>query len=63
MNLEQKKEEPKVEEQIEIKVSEKVNEPEEQHFGEKHICPECGHVLGYGEGCFICLNCGYSGCA
>ena len=63
MNLEAKKEEPKVEEQIEIKVSEKVTEPEEQHFGEKHICPECGHVLGYGEGCFICLNCGYSGCA
>ena len=63
MNLEKKKEEPKVEEQIEIKVSEKVSQPEEQHFGEKHICPECGHVLGYGEGCFICLNCGYSGCA
>ena len=36
---------------------------EEQHQGEEHKCPECGAVLGYGEGCFICLNCGYSGCS
>lgn len=35
----------------------------EQHQGEEHKCPECGTVLGYGEGCFICLNCGYSGCS
>ncbi len=26
-------------------------------------CPECGAVLGYGEGCYICQNCGYSGCS
>ena len=35
----------------------------EQHEGEEHKCPECGTILGYGEGCFICLNCGYSGCS
>ena len=28
----------------------------------EHLCPECGAVLGYGEGCYICPNCGYSGC-
>ena len=36
----------------------------EQHSSgtDEHRCPECGAVLGYGEGCYICLNCGYSGC-
>ena len=47
--------EPKAETKIEL--------PEAQHEGEEHKCPECGTVLGYGEGCFICLNCGYSGCS
>ncbi len=55
MNLE-KKEEKKM---PEIKSVEIV----EQHEGEEHKCPECGTILGYGEGCFICLNCGYSGCS
>lgn len=41
----------------------KADLPEAQHTGEEHKCPECGTVLGYGEGCFICLNCGYSGCS
>ncbi|MCM1265294.1 MAG: adenosylcobalamin-dependent ribonucleoside-diphosphate reductase [Candidatus Gastranaerophilales bacterium] len=27
------------------------------------ICPECGNKIEMAEGCFICLNCGYSGCA
>lgn len=36
---------------------------EETEQGKEHKCPECGTVLGYGEGCFICLNCGYSGCS
>ncbi len=36
---------------------------EEDNQGQEHKCPECGKVLGYGEGCFICLNCGYSGCS
>lgn len=26
-------------------------------------CPECGTEIQMAEGCFICLNCGYSGCA
>src|SRR5574344_853299 len=26
-------------------------------------CPECGNTIEMAEGCFICLNCGYSGCA
>lgn len=30
---------------------------------EEHKCPECGKTLGFGEGCFICLDCGYSGCS
>lgn len=25
-------------------------------------CPECGTILGHGEGCYICPNCGFSGC-
>lgn len=37
--------------------------PEAQQTGEEHKCPECGTTLGFGEGCFICLNCGYSGCS
>jgi len=27
------------------------------------ICPECGNKIEMAEGCFICLNCGYSGCS
>lgn len=57
MNLE-KKDDSKM---PEMKAIEEV--VEEQHVGEEHKCPECGTVLGYGEGCFICLNCGYSGCS
>jgi ribonucleoside-diphosphate reductase alpha chain len=26
-------------------------------------CPECGNTIKFAEGCFICLNCGYSGCS
>lgn len=26
-------------------------------------CPECGHEIQMAEGCFICSNCGYSGCS
>ncbi len=55
MNLE-KKEEKKMPEIKSVEI-------EEQHEGEEHKCPECGAILGYGEGCFICLNCGYSGCS
>ena len=28
-----------------------------------NICPECGANIRMAEGCFICPNCGYSGCS
>ncbi len=40
----------------------KAIEPEEEK-NEEIKCPECGRTLGFGEGCFICLDCGYSGCS
>jgi len=27
------------------------------------VCPECGNKIEMAEGCYICLNCGHSGCA
>ena len=55
MNLETKKEP-----EIELKPIE-----EEEPTGEiKTVkCPECGTEIQMAEGCFICLNCGYSGCS
>ena len=35
-------------------------ESEEYHQAE--ICPECGGVLIYQEGCYVCRDCGYSKC-
>lgn len=64
MNLDTKKKEPK----IEIKPIEKNLEPkvEEEYNPTGEIktikCPECGNEIQMAEGCFICLNCGYSGC-
>ena len=53
--IEEKKEEPKVEEK----------EEEYNPTGEIKVvtCPECGNKVEMAEGCFICLNCGYSGCS
>lgn len=59
MNLEKKDEKDGVK-LPEIKA---VSAEDAQKTGEEHKCPECGKVLGYGEGCFICLSCGYSGCS
>ncbi len=59
MNLEKKDEKDGVK-LPEIKA---VSVEDAQKAGEEHKCPECGKVLGYGEGCFICLSCGYSGCS
>lgn len=56
MNLQKKDAEKKLEESKQIE-QQKMNKTAEQH-----LCPECGAVLGYGEGCYICQNCGYSGC-
>ena len=69
MNL--KKEEKKSEEII----KEKIKNPEKTIQTEKNeeynpsgevktiICPECGNKIEMAEGCYICLNCGYSGCS
>ena len=64
MNL--KKEEKKVEETPVVEVKEETVATEEYNpTGEvKTItCPECGNKIEMAEGCFICLNCGYSGCS
>lgn len=60
MNLDDKK---KTEE---AKVEEATKEVEEYApTGEVKTvtCPECGNTIEMAEGCFICLNCGYSGCS
>jgi ribonucleoside-diphosphate reductase alpha chain len=61
MNLkkEEKKEETPVTEVVE-EVTEEYNPT-----GEVKVvtCPECGNKIEMAEGCFICLNCGYSGCS
>ena len=69
MNL--KKEEKKSKEII----KEKIKTPEKTIQTEKNeeynpsgevktiICPECGNKIEMAEGCYICLNCGYSGCS
>lgn len=69
MNL--KKEEKKSEKII----KEKIKTPEKTIQTEKNeeynpsgevktiICPECGNKIEMAEGCYICLNCGYSGCS
>ncbi len=66
MNLDDKKKETKAEEPVQSKVEE-VNETKEEYnpTGEikKVTCPECGNTIEMAEGCFICLNCGYSGCS
>ena len=71
MNLDSKKkeEEHKVEpeEIIEESVKSVVEDTTEEYnpTGEikKVTCPECGNTIEMAEGCFICLNCGYSGCS
>jgi len=64
MNL-TKKEDKKEEAPVVEEVKEEKTEPTTQYAGELKvkICPECGNKIEYSEGCFICLNCGYSGCS
>ncbi|GBF23037.1 ribonucleoside-diphosphate reductase alpha chain [Candidatus Gastranaerophilus sp. (ex Termes propinquus)] len=50
MVIEKKTEEPKAELEVEVKL-------------ELRVCPECNNSIEMAEGCFICLNCGYSGCS
>lgn len=47
---EENKEELKADFEFEVKI-------------EKKVCPECSNSIEMAEGCFICLNCGYSGCS
>ncbi len=65
MVLEKKKEEPKAETApvVEEVVEEVKNDFEFEVKIEKKVCPECGNTIEMAEGCFICLNCGYSGCS
>lgn len=68
MNLDTKKKEPKIEmKPIEKNLEPKVEEKREEYNPTGEIktikCPECGNEIQMAEGCFICLNCGYSGCS
>lgn len=47
--------------EIELKPAEETVEPEV--VLKKFTCPDCGTSIEMAEGCFICLNCGYSGCS
>lgn len=68
MNLEDKKKE-KIEKMV-VESKPSVEEKEEKLEGYTPAgevktvkCPECGTEIMMAEGCFICLNCGYSGCS
>lgn len=68
MNLDTKKKEPKIAiKPIEKNLEPKVEEDREEYNPTGEIktikCPECGNEIQMAEGCFICLNCGYSGCS
>lgn len=65
MNL---KKEEKKEEGVNKEVKAEVVEEAAEEYnptGEVKVitCPECGNKIEMAEGCFICLNCGYSGCS
>ena len=68
MLLESKKEEKQAE-TVEAKVEHKELKVEKTEIDEHGVeiktvvCPECGNSIKMAEGCFICLNCGYSGCS
>ncbi|MEI8128127.1 MAG: adenosylcobalamin-dependent ribonucleoside-diphosphate reductase, partial [bacterium] len=47
--------------EIELKPADENVEPEV--VLKKFTCPDCGTSIEMAEGCFICLNCGYSGCS
>ncbi len=69
MLLEGKKDEKKSEMPVEPKVEHKELRIEKTEIDANGveiktvICPECGNSIKMAEGCFICLNCGYSGCS
>jgi len=47
----------------EIELKPAVEEVEPEIVLKKFTCPDCGTSIEMAEGCFICLNCGYSGCS
>ena len=53
MNLE-KKDTPKIEEFV---------TQENNEENDERKCPECGSTINMAEGCFVCPNCGFSGCS
>lgn len=69
MNLDDKKkesdtvEEKAVESKPEVDKKSEVEEYNPTGEVKKITCPECGNTIEMAEGCFICLNCGYSGCS
>ena len=42
---------------------EEIKEPEPTGEIKDVKCPECGYKIQMAEGCFVCPNCGYSGCS
>lgn len=62
MNLD-KKVEKKEEEKIVEATVEETKEYNPTGEVKTITCPECGNKIEMAEGCFICLNCGYSGCS
>ena len=65
MNLNDKKKTTEESNAQETVITEAAEVRQEEPTGEiKTVkCPECGAEIQMAEGCFICLNCGYSGCA
>ncbi len=68
MNLDDKKKEgipeiKPVEENSEPEVEDKIENYNPTGEVKTVTCPECGTKIEMAEGCFICLNCGYSGCS
>ncbi|MDD3593798.1 MAG: vitamin B12-dependent ribonucleotide reductase [Candidatus Gastranaerophilales bacterium] len=50
---------------VDVKTEEEPKAVEVQYAGEVKVknCPECGNKIEFSEGCYICLNCGHSGCS
>ncbi len=59
MNLDDKKKS----EETKIETKETIEEYNPSGEVKTVTCPECGNTIEMAEGCFICLNCGYSGCS
>ena len=60
MNLKKEEKTEEVHEEVVEEVTEEYNPTGEV---KTVVCPECGNTIEMAEGCFICLNCGYSGCS